>query len=268
MSMTPHTFQSFNQLKACRHGQMLYNINDRYIGRSFELYGEFSEGEVALFRQAVQPGHVVLEIGANIGGHTLFLARQVAPYGRVIAFEPQRIVFQTLCANMALNNVLNVWCRPEAVGAEPGMLLVPSIDYLRFNNFGGLSLEGWPQGDPVNVVTIDSLNLPACNFIKIDVEGMEEAVLRGAVQTIQRFRPLLYVENDRKDRSASLIRFIDSLDYAQYWHHPPLYNPANFLGNTHNEFGTIVSMNMLCLHRSTSIKMEGFPPVEVPKTVS
>ena len=46
----------FNSQKACRHGQMLYNVHDTYIGRSLDLYGEFSEGEIELFRQFVKPG--------------------------------------------------------------------------------------------------------------------------------------------------------------------------------------------------------------------
>ncbi len=70
-------FTVFNRQKACRYGQMLYNLNDQYIGRSLDLYGEFSEGEVDLFRQIVKPGQIVVEVGANLGAHTVFLARQV-----------------------------------------------------------------------------------------------------------------------------------------------------------------------------------------------
>ena len=57
--------EGWNRLKDCRHGRMLYNVNDRYIGRSLDLYGEFSEAEVELFRQIVRPGDIVVEVGAN-----------------------------------------------------------------------------------------------------------------------------------------------------------------------------------------------------------
>jgi FkbM family methyltransferase len=255
----------FNAQKACRHGQMLYNVHDQFIGRSLDLYGEFCEGEVDLFRQLVKPGDWVLDVGANIGTHTLFFSRHVGPAGRVLAFEPQRVVFQTLCANVALNSVTNAWCYPQAVGAEPGELLVPLLDFHGTNNFGGLGLGGHREGDRVTVVTLDGLALPRCDLIKIDVEGMERAVLAGAVNLIARFKPYLYVENDRPEQSADLIRFIDGLGYVMYWHLPPLFNPQNFFGNPFNAFGGIVSLNMLCAHRSLSLNVEGGQPVEVPR---
>ncbi len=257
-------FPAFNRLKACRYGQMLYNSNDTYIGRSFDLYGEWSEGEVEFFRQAVQPGQCVIEVGANIGAHTVFLAQQVGPKGVVLAFEPQRIVFQTLCANMALNNIPNVVCFQQAAGSQHGFIKVPPLDYTRENNFGGLALGDFEHGEPVPVFPLDAISLPQCHFIKIDVEGMEEDVLRGAVAMIQRHKPILYVENDWEDKSASLIRYIDSLGYDMYWHRPPLFNPSNFLGNPNNVFDTIVSINMLCLRKGVTHELTGFKQVKVP----
>ena len=60
---------AFNHLSECRYGYMLYNINDTYMGGSLDRYGEFSEGEGELFRQVVQPGSVVVDVGANIGAN-------------------------------------------------------------------------------------------------------------------------------------------------------------------------------------------------------
>jgi len=219
---------------------------------------------VELFRQIVLTGNWVLDVGANIGAHTLFFARQVGDGGRVLAFEPQRVVFQTLCANMALNSITNVWCYPHACGSQAGTIILPEIDYRHENNFGGLSLRDPWEGEPVPLVPLDGLRLPRCNLIKIDVEGMEQAVLAGAVDTIARCKPVLYVENDRTDRSADLVRFIDQLGYAMYWHCTPLYNPNNYLGNPTNVFRKIFSFNMLCVHRSAEVCFEGFKPVEIP----
>lgn len=243
---------------------MLYNVYDQFVGRSFDLYGEFSESEVELFRQIVKPGQTIVEIGANIGAHTVWLAKEVGLTGTVYAIEPQRIVYQTLCANIAINSITNTYCIHAAAGTTIGSIRVPPIDYARTNNFGGLSLDGCLNGESVPMITIDSMNLPNCHFMKIDVEGMEQKVLGGAIRCIEKFWPALYVENDREEKSDSLIRFIDSLGYRMYWHKPPLYNPNNFAGNSQNVFGNIVSGNMICLPKRAHQVVDGFDLVEVP----
>ena len=81
---------------------------------------------------------------------------------------------------------------------------MPRRNYAQSGNFGGVAVGGAAEGERVPVLTVDGLNVPACRLIKIDVEGAEESVLRGAVQTIGRYRPVLYVENDRKERSAGV----------------------------------------------------------------
>jgi FkbM family methyltransferase len=256
-------FPAFNKQRDCRYGRMLFNQHDIYIGRSLDAYGEFSEGEVELFRQVVQEGSVVVEVGANIGVHTLFFARQVGPNGAVIAFEPQRVVFQTLCANMALNSVTNCQCYQQAVGAQPGEICVPVLDYLRENNYGGLSLGTLREGERTPLATLDSLSLGRCSFLKVDVEGMEAAVLEGAANLIEQCRPILYVENDRREKAAELVRTIDRLGYALYWHTPPLFNPQNYLQNPENVFGNIASVNMVCIHRGVPHSFEGLRPVDL-----
>jgi len=255
------------RLKQCRHGPMLYLATDEYIGGSLDRYGEFSEGECELFRQIVKPGQVILEIGAHLGAHTVFLAKATGPRGRVIAFEPQRLLFQILCANVALNGLTNVFAHQSAVGREPGQIVVPAIDYTKAGNFGGLGLGNreLSDGEPVTVVTVDGLGLPACHMIKVDVEGMEEDVLAGAEETIRRFRPKLYVENDRQERSGALIQRLFDLDYRLYWHLPPLFNPDNFFAEAENLFGQIVSVNMLCVSRSVPQHVQGLREITSPE---
>lgn len=255
----------FNRVTRTGQGLVLYNWHDQYIGRSIDRYGEFSAGEADLFRQAVRRGWTVVEVGANIGAHTLMLARQVGPQGVVYAFEPQRIVFQALCANLALNSITNVHCRQEALGESAGTINVRPLDYQRENNFGGLALGG-SRGEPVPLVTLDSFELPQCQFLKIDVEGMELNVLKGASQTIERCRPILYVENDRSELSAPLIEHLLSRSYRLYWHLPALYRANNFFQNSVNEFGRIVSINMLGLHSSVASNISGLREITSPQS--
>ena len=259
-----HTDINFNKQKECRYGTMLYNTNDTYVGTSFDLYGEFSEGEAESFKQIIKKGYTVLDIGANIGAHTLLFANLVGIEGEIHAFEPQRIVFQTLCANMALNNIVKAYCYNEAVGDIPDSLLVPQIKPWVQTNFGGLSLGNHKVGENVKVTTVDGLNLSNCHFIKIDVEGMEINVLKGAANTITKYNPILYVENDRSKKANDLIRYIASLDYDMYWHQTFLFNSKNYFNNPENVFGDISSINMICIPKSYEYKIEGFQRVDIP----
>jgi FkbM family methyltransferase len=244
--------QGHVRVKHCRYGPMAYLATDRYVGQSLDRYGEFSEGEVELFRQVIRTGWTVVEIGANMGAHTVSLAKATGSLGRVLAFEPQRVIFQILCANLVLNGLSHVETFHAAAGREPGTITVPCLDYTARQNFGGVSLGSHAAGEAVQQMTIDGLNLPACHLLKIDVEGMEGEVLAGAEQTIRRWRPVLYVENDRPEKSAALIRQALGLGYRLYWHLPRLFNPHNYFGVTENIFGTIVSVNMLGFHGSVS----------------
>ena len=254
----------FNALKKAKHGYILYNKNDRYIGRSIAIYGEFSELEIALFSQICKEGSIVIEAGANIGTHTLRLSQLVGKSGKVYAFEPQTIVFQTLCANMALNSVLNVETYQMALGDENGSIMIPNIDYETLNNFGGIELENIKRGKQVPKVKLDdTLKLNRLDFIKIDVEGMEKQVIDGATNLIKKFKPILYVENDRVKKSKDLIKTIFGLGYDIYKHNPPLFNPNNYENNKENIFGNIISKNLLCIHKTSKIKLKGFEKIKL-----
>ncbi len=240
-----------NVIKQCKYGLMVYNRKDIWQGRSFEIYGEYSESEVKLFADVIKPGHCVLDVGANIGSHTLSFARIVGPQGLVVAFEPERNNFYTLCANVAVNNLRNVFCFQQAIGNEVGSINVPEIDYDKTDNFGGLELDhdySKTTHYPVVLNTLDSITLGDVNFIKVDVEGMELKVLKGAIATINQHKSLLYVENDRKDKAEELIGFIRNLGYEIYEHMPPLFNQNNYYEEKENVFGNVCSINLFC-HR-------------------
>jgi FkbM family methyltransferase len=245
------------RVKACRRGVMMYLTTDPNVGRSLDRYGEFSEGEALLFEQFVRSSMTVLDIGANIGAHTVHFAKTVGPTGRVIAFEPQRLIYQMLCGNIALNGIRNTITYNAALGREAGTILVPQLDPMKEQNFGGLSLGAWAQGESVPLLTLDSLQLNPCNFVKLDVEGMERQVLEGAVDTLSRHQPVLYVENDRSEKSAALIQWLMDFGYRLYWHLPPLHNPRNYFSEKSNIFQGILSVNMLCTPKSLAVHIAG-----------
>jgi FkbM family methyltransferase len=243
------------RIKQCRHGRFLFNRRDAYIGRSLDLYGEYSEEELEVLTMLVRPDDVMVEAGANIGAHTVPLARRLGPKGRIFAFEPQRLVHQILCANLALNGIVNVVTQPVGLGEAAGRAVVPPIDLLAYYNFGGVALSREGAGEGVDVRTIDSLLLKRCRLIKLDVEGMERSVLLGAEATIRRLRPILYVENNPGPTAAPLIAYIASLGYRMWWHVAELWRADNFFGRVTNVYGHVGAANMICA------------PIEMPATL-
>lgn len=228
---------------------MLYLKNDLYIGRCLDGYGEYAWEELEFLGPLVGSGDWVVDGGANIGCHSLFFSERVGPGGGVLAFEPQRLVFQILCANLALNERNNVYAFQEALGQSQEMAFVPALDYGRLNNYGGVGLSA--RGEPVRRARLDDLGLPRCRLIKLDVEGSEVEALRGMEETLRRCRPLLYVENDRPEQSGALLEFLSAQGYRCYWHRP-LILPEQVGLEDHLR---VQSQNLLCLlpeHRHLS----------------
>ena len=237
---------SYNVIKQTELGLVLYNENDEYVGRSIAHYGDYQREETKLFSKYVKKGDSVLEIGANIGTHTLWFANRVGDEGRVLAFEPQRLIFQTLCADMALNSKTNVDCKQMGAGSTQKITKVPVLDPEVENNFGGLSIKDHEEGEEVAIVPIDHINLSRCDFLKIDVEGMEPDVLMGGLHTIHNLQPVIYIEVDRQKNNPLLLEIMDSLNYKVEQHTPPLHSPDY---EQENIFGKLVSFNAICTPR-------------------
>jgi FkbM family methyltransferase len=245
-----------------RHGWMLANPNDIYIGQALLEYGEYNELEAEILHQSLlKPGRIV-EVGANVGSHTIGLAKAAAARGeKMEVFEPQPVIFQNLCANLALNGLQNVRAWPFACGDEAGTVSFAEQNYGRLGNFGVVEMSH-AQASPgrVSVPRVrldDVLGEEAVALIKIDVEGSELAVLRGTDNTLKRWRPILYVENDRVAQSKALIEWLWSREYRLFWHLPPLFNPNNFFGQTTNRYGNAPSSNMLCMPKELDDKVSG-----------
>lgn len=257
-------FKPFVELAECRYGRMLYPPKDKYVGRSFKEYGQFSEGEVQIYTHFISPGSVVLDVGANIGAHTVPLAQLVGEGGVVVAFEPQPILHQILNANLVLNSIPNAITYAMALGDREGECRIPSLDYSEAENFGGIGVDMVEEGETVPLCMLDGFQLERVDFIKLDVEGFESKVLEGAANTIERCRPIMYIENDRAEKSAELIQRLFDMGYRLWWHTPPLFSPDNFKRNPTNLFPGIVSINMLAIHRDMR-PIEGLREVLTPQ---
>jgi len=133
-------------------------------------------------------GSTVLDIGAHIGSHAVTLAKLVGPHGAVYSFEPQVKIYRELVKNLELNGLENVIPLRFAVGAENGLVfMTPTGD------FDGRMFVG-EGGDKVELRTIDSFGFKNVSLMKIDVEGFELEVLKGAEETIRTWHPAIIIE--------------------------------------------------------------------------
>ena len=256
----PHSLR----LVWARHGFMLINLNDHYMGQGLATYGEYSQIECEFLLQWMPSNRDAVEVGANMGCHTLPMAKALAVQGRrLLAIEPQPIIFQQLCANLALNHVRNVVTAQKACGRSSATLFYSHQDYDQPGNFGAVRLKSDAgKGDEsIEALPLDAMLSESWDvgFLKIDVEGMESDVLSGAQALIQRCRPAIYLENDQPAKSRALIEQIWSMDYSLWFHLPALFNSNNFARCTENLYPTLVSVNMLCLPNEAIMKPDVVP---------
>lgn len=230
----------------CRYGTFTYP-DDAYIGRSLETYGEYSEQEVAFLISLLQPESVVVEVGANIGAITVPLAKAA---GAVLAYEPQTDIFEMLRSNVAASpsvTIVNLGLGKTAHTAH----YTSNVD-----NTGGVGL-GHTGDHEIRVVTLDDdFSLDRLDLLKIDVEGMETDVLLGARRTIAKYRPLLYVENDRTGNAHRLLDTLFAFGYRVWRHEPPLFNPENHLGVRDNIFPNVVSFNLIAVSDDQDVPLQ------------
>lgn len=241
-------------VKRCRHGIFAYNRNDAFIGMSLDQYGEWCEFEIQLLKLFAKPGSTVIDAGANIGTHSVAFANMVGPNGAVFAFEPQPTLFQILCTNLTLNGIETVAARQEALSSRVGVItMAPLPPSDTFFNYGAVPLASQP-GSPVAATTIDALDLGSCSLIKADVEGMEPDVIRGAAETIARFKPALYLEHNGDDLSQ-IAPALDEIGYKAFWSFGSYFNPRNFYANPTNIWPNLMpSVNLLAVPRELSQK--------------
>lgn len=212
-------------LKHCKYGWMLFY--GPIIGKCFDLYGQYSEAEVVMMRSVVGLAGTVVDVGANIGDLTIPLSQIVGDSGRVYAIESNPAIFNVLCANLALNSILNT---------KPINAFVATSDTVDTGGVWGKDAYVGNTWRP-HFLAIDSLDLEACTLIKIDVDGKEADVLRSSEMTIERYRPVLYFENDTQDASCELLGLaMETLGYNLYWHPAPVFERDNYFGNPTNHW--------------------------------
>lgn len=151
------------------------------------------------FMALLHPGDTVVDVGANVGSHTIYAAKAVGPSGRVIAFEPEERCFERLVANLELNRFAQVEAHRVAIADREGEVEL-HINDPQHPNQGQSSLarlDVHVRGARVRCGSLDGIlaqaGLGRIDVLKIDTQGAEALALRGAARTIQRDHPTVYL---------------------------------------------------------------------------
>lgn len=194
------------------YGYVAYYKNDMAFAESLSK-GKIYEQDFVL--QKLQ-GHIldsqtILDIGSHAGSHTV-LYKHINPYSKIYCFEPQKKMFDLLVNNIAVNKFKNVEAFNVGVAnisteAELSDTIQETGSYLEYGgkrnaNFGGMQIG--KGGEKIHTITIDSLELKSCDFIKMDVEGFEPLVLMGGEKTIKKYKPVILFESNYKKVSESM----------------------------------------------------------------
>jgi FkbM family methyltransferase len=164
-------------------------LTDVVQGRIFSTDRFFEYNELTTVQQYINEDSTVIDVGANIGNHTVFFSR-ICKAKEVYCFEPLKTAYSILEKNIELNNIKNVKKFNLALGENEGNA---KIAYFDINGIGSTQFMECGDGD-FKVATLDSFQFKQVDFCKIDVEGAQYSVLKGAQETLKKFRPMIWIE--------------------------------------------------------------------------
>jgi FkbM family methyltransferase len=181
-------------------GEVHVSLHD-YVGRSVFFFGDYDPKITWVIRRLLKPGDRVLDVGANIGLLTLLMSKLVGEHGLVDAFEPNPMLCRILDETLARHRATNVQLHPVALGACGGHVQV----HVPQGNFGAASIVRTGKG-PAHVHNVPIVKLDDIMFVetprpialmKLDVEGYELEIIKGAQRLLQEFPPqVILFESD------------------------------------------------------------------------
>lgn len=168
-------------------------------------------------------GKDIVDVGANNGNFAVEFSHLAGDEGKVHSFEPQRIIYYQLCGNVFMNGLNNVYCHNVAIGDKTDIVFMEEPNYMSKEavNFGDVRIKTPSDNNIiVNLKKLDDYDFQEIVFIKIDVQGYESFVIDGALATIEKHRPYIFVEFEehllqQNGSSESMLKDkIESLGYV------------------------------------------------------
>lgn len=218
----------------CKFKKRVYfnlNLND-WIQRQMFFLDEYEDFELKAVEEILEKGDVCIDVGANFGLYSLWCASIVGEKGEVISIEPYEENYKELESNIRLNKLSNIRVVKKAVSdKEAPIKLYYNTEEL---NLGMVSSYNFNNNNPttVDAIAIDKSflidQIKSLKFIKIDIEGGEYLALKGMINLLKKFKPIVQIEIDDEIlkktpfRRTDIFDFFKNIDYELYM--PTLHN--------------------------------------------
>lgn len=183
--------------------------------------GTFEYDNRFIFCELVKKNNVVIDIGANIGLYTLLAGNKLQNTGKIYAFEPSQVAVKELRKNIEKNKYKNIDTYEVALSDSNEKREFYRCEDDAYNSLIAKPMHGIISKDIVNVITLDEFarlnNLRRIDIIKIDAEGMDYSILKGAQMILMKFRPIIFCEMNSFYLNAKLrgsfIYYLEKLGY-------------------------------------------------------
>lgn len=238
---------------ACRHGLTFCLDLGQLLDNTVYFEDVWEPASNNVFSRLVSPGMTVLDIGANVGIHTLTLARMVGESGIVYAIEPTDWAFHKLLINTKLNPRLAPLVRARQIALSDHSAGPTPYKYrAQWKKSGGYIAD--EEGTTEHLTLWDfwrAEEFQRLDFIKLDVDGFETRILRGGAKLLQKFKPVLLVEMSdffQKRCGGSgeeMVRILDGLGYEFY--HEDLSDIGESLVTLLAKLGEWETTNIVCI---------------------
>jgi precorrin-6B methylase 2 len=190
-------------LAECRYGIVQYLPDEPWIGDSLGWFGEYLQPQLDLLARMIRPGATVLEVGAGVGAHALFLAATIGEEGHLFLYESRPVAKRILQQNLAANRLTNITLMRRTLTAA-GEAVDPGTE------------------------TLDELQLERLDWLKVNGNVSALDVLDGGPDTLWRLRPVLFLAAADEPALTALARRVKEFSYRCWRVETALFNPQNF----------------------------------------
>lgn len=195
------------------------------VDRRLFLYG-FEKDVLKYFRKVLKNGDIVLDIGANFGIYSLVASQRLKRSGKIYAFEPAHNAYSSLLDNIKLNGIDNIIPIKVGVSSCSGNANFNVCDDDAYNSLGNNPMKPIIKSEKIDLLSVDDFiknnKIAKVDIIKVDTEGAEYLVFKGAESTLRKYKPMLFFEYNPavtkgfSNSTYELVELIRSHGYELY----------------------------------------------------